>query len=140
MPTFSTDLLVYGAIAVAFMVFNYIVQKLSERARAEQAQEPEPEPAVEPMDESATDALGDLAWGRTPETLRPEYLAFETARGPSVRTSAPDVVHDAVHALYRPPHPVRERLRDTSELRKAMVLMAVLGPCRAHQEPGADGR
>ena len=53
MPTVSTDLLVYGAIAVAFMVFNYIVQKLSERARAEQVQEPEPEPAFEPMDEPA---------------------------------------------------------------------------------------
>ncbi len=136
MPTFSTDLLVYGAIAVAFMVFNYIVQKLSERARAEQ----ELEPAVEPVDESATDALSDLEWGRAPETLRPEYLAFDTARGPSVRASVPDGVHDSIHALYRPPHPVRERLRDASELRQAMVLMAVLGPCRAHQEPGADGR
>lgn len=138
MPTVSTDLLVYGAIAVAFMVFNYIVQKLSERARAEQAQAPEP--AVEPMDESANDALGDLEWGRTPATLRPEYLAFDTARLPSVTASAPDVAHDGVHALYRPPHPIRERLRDSSELRQAMVLMAVLGPCRAQQEPGADGR
>ena len=139
MPTFSTDLLVYGAIAVAFMVFNYIVQKLSERARAEQVQEPEP--AFEPMDEVATDALGELEWGRTPATVRPEYFSFDDAvRSPGERASPPDVVHDSVHALYRPPHPIRERLRDASELRKAMVLMAVLGPCRAHQGPDADGR
>ncbi len=138
MPTVSTDLLVYGAIAVAFMVFNYIVQKLSDRARAEQVQAPEP--AVEPMDESATDALGDLEWGRTPATLRPEYLAFDAARSPSVRVAPADVARDAVHALYHRPHPLTERLRDASELRQAMVLMAVLGPCRAHQEPDADGR
>jgi hypothetical protein len=136
MPSFSTDLLVYGAIAVAFMVFNYIVQKLSAKTRPEQAQAP----TVEQMDEPEVDALGDLEWGRMPATLRPEYLAVDTARGPLVRATPPDVVHDAIHALGRRPHPVRERLREASDLRQAMVLLTVLGPCRANQEPDANGR
>lgn len=136
MPAFSTDLLIYGAIAVAFMVFNYIVQKLSDRARGEQV----PEAATEPMDEREADVLGDLEWGRAPETLRPEYLAFGTATGPAVRAKPFDPVHGAVHSLSLRPHPVRERLRDASDLRQAMVLMAVLGPCRANQEPDDNGR
>ena len=121
MERFPVELLyVLGFIAI--VLFNYIAQRAARRRRKEadaQAQTAPPPVEEEPLED---------IWGRNPApsptpapVLAPRPAAVPTAAEPP--------------AQQRRSHPLRARLQDKLELRRAVVLMMVLGPCRSQQPP-----
>ena len=110
MPGSASELLFYGLIVAGFLLFNYVTQQLAKKARQEQSEAP-PE-----------DGPPEDIWGRAPAAPQdtPEPFA------PAVPVRSADA-------------PARSRRRTTSgslfrtrkDLRHAVVLMTVLGPCRA---------
>ncbi|HEX6318219.1 MAG TPA: hypothetical protein VFZ84_05040 [Burkholderiales bacterium] len=114
MERFPVELLYVLAI-VGFFLFNMLAQRAARRRQqAEQAAQPEP---------VAEETLEDV-WGRTP--------APPPAPAPVVLAPPPP---PPVRAAPRRMHPVRALLNDPRDLRRAVVLMMVLGPCRAQEPP-----
>jgi hypothetical protein len=123
MERFPVELL-YVLAFVGFILFNYFVQQARRRRQEEQAQA-QAQPAPPPVEE---EILEDI-WGRTPTP------APAPAPPPPVlaaRPAAPPIA--AQPPAPRRTHPVRALLHDKRDLRRAVVLMMVLGPCRS-QEP-----
>src|SRR5688572_2788835 len=122
MERFPVELLyVLGFIAI--VLFNYIARRAaSRRQQQEQAEQPvAPEPAP------VADAPLEDIWGRS--------AAAAPAPVPLV---APRPAPPAARAEPRRPrriHPARALLKDKRDLRRAVVLMMVLGPCRAQEPP-----
>lgn len=151
------DLLIYGALFLVWLLFNWIASRAKGAKRARRAAEharstpsyatPVPQPA--PL---------DTEWGRAPPAAQPEparapatvwaplpddlpsYVAAPTPSPAAVRERAPERVRQRVteRVRERTAQPValarRPRLRSPADLRAAMVLTAVLGPCRAQQD------
>jgi hypothetical protein len=122
MERIPTELL-YVLAFLAIILFNFIAQRAARRRQQqEQAEEPAPpEPAP------AEDAPLEDIWGRT--------AAPAPASAPVV---APRPAPAAVRAEPPRPrrlHPARALLKDKRDLRRAVVLMMVLGPCRAQEPP-----
>jgi len=138
------ELLVYGFMFGAFLLFNYISQQAARRRREQQRQEHEVIEAQRGYAEQAgvptADPLGQ-AWGRAPEAVpyevAPAFREEVLARAPRVAAAAP-------RPVFAPPARVGRRrtkrhfLRTRQDLRDAVVAMTVLGPCRALQpyDPG----
>jgi hypothetical protein len=117
MERFPVELL-YVLAFVGFILFNYIVQRAARRRQQEEQAQAPAQPPPPPAEE---EPLEDY-WGRTaapPPPPRPVLVSQPLpAAPPTPRRS----------------HPVRALLKDKRDLRRAVVLMMVLGPCRA-QEP-----
>jgi predicted lipid-binding transport protein (Tim44 family) len=116
--------LIYVLIFLGIVAFNFMRQLAARRRQQEeeaQAQEAVPAPAEEQR-------LEDI-WGRTP-------AAAPAAPAPAaiVPRPAPPAVRAEPPAPRRL-HPVRALLKDRRDLRRAVVLMMVLGPCRAQEPP-----
>ena len=114
MPGSASELLFYGLIIAGFLLFNYVTQQLAKKARQEQAEAlPLPPPGAVPPED---------IWGRAP----------------AAAPATPEPVAPAV-PVRRAEAPAQPRRRMTSgilfrtrkDLRHAVVLMTVLGPCRA---------
>ena len=121
MERFPTELLyVLGFIAI--VLFNYMAQRAARRRQQqEQAQQPvPPEPA--PVEQ---EPLEDI-WGRS-AAAAPAPVAVVGPR------PAPPAAREP--RLPRRIHPARALLKDKRDLRRAVVLMMVLGPCRAQEPP-----
>ncbi len=127
----KSELLIYVVILVAVVAFNYVMQMLAKRARAmqerQQAQDPQQEPARQyPGDD---DEL-DVAWGRSEQATLPAAVTQ-----PAEAQSAQSARHvDAVvPARARAPRRTATSalLRSRQDLRHAIIVMTVLGPCRA---------
>jgi hypothetical protein len=118
MERFPVELLyVLGFIAI--VLFNYFAQRAARRRQQEeQAQAQAAPPPVE------EELLEDI-WGRTP-TRAP-------APAPAPRPAALPIA--AQPPAPRRTHPVRALLHDKRDLRRAVVLMMVLGPCRSQEPP-----
>ncbi len=130
MPKSGSELLFLALIIGGFMLFNYFAQQLAKKAREQQEaekaargqQEGEAAEASAPPPEDAP--LEDI-WGRTPAPL------------PAAPAPVPAPVARAEpEARAAPPRPSRKRtgtrlFRTRKDLRHAVVLMTVLGPCRA---------
>jgi hypothetical protein len=117
MERFPVELLyVLGFIAIV-LLFN-----LAQRAarRRQQAEETHAAPPAAPPPE---EPLEDI-WGRTPAAAR--------ASAPVARV-APLPAPSAAPSRRR--FPVRALLDDRRGLRRAIILMTVLGPCRAQEPP-----
>lgn len=118
MERFSFDLLVYVLLFAGIVLFNFVRRRLARRSR----QAPPPA-AAETAPPSAT------AWGRVPET----EVEPEIRRGPAIRTTP--------MPMAAPPQVGRRRaqplFRSRAELRRAIIGMTVLGPCRAQDPPDA---
>ena len=113
MERFPVELL-YALAIVGFFLFNMLAQRAARRRqREEQAAQPEPV-AEEPLED---------VWGRT---LPPTPLP-----APVVLAPPPPPVSIAPRRM----HPVRALLNHPSDLRRAVVLTMVLGPCRAQEPP-----
>jgi hypothetical protein len=113
------ELLIYGLIFLGFVLFNNVMQAVKrsrqqqEHERAQQ-QEAAPPPEDEPM---------EYLWGQTPQPDAPPAAAY-VEPGPRVEaiaTPAPSPRLTAPRALFR----------STQDLRHAIVVVTVLGPCRA---------
>lgn len=127
MPSFDSDLLLYGLLAVAFLFFNYFVEWLRRKAQEQAVPEQETRAQDGPSGLPPADAgLEEHAWGRAPELARSladvpeEVLATARAAAPTPRPTT------------KPRAPF---FQSTRELRHAIVAMTVLGPCRALEPP-----
>jgi hypothetical protein len=114
MPKSGSELLFLGLIIAGFMLFNYLAQQVAKKAREQQeaAAAAPPPPEDEPLED---------VWGRAPAPP-------PAAPAPVARAVPPPQA--------RPPLPPRRRsvarlFRTRKDLRHAIVLMTVLGPCRA---------
>jgi hypothetical protein len=116
MERFPPELL-YVLIFLGIVVFQFFARRLQQRAQqAEEAARPAPPAAEEPP-------LEDV-WGRTPvRTEVPQPVAaLAPPPAPPVASAPPS---------SRRLHPARALLGNPRDLRRAVVLMMVLGPCRA---------
>jgi hypothetical protein len=110
----GSELLVYGLIIAGFLLFNYFAQKLARKAREQQAAA---EQAAQALPEEAVEQLEDI-WSRAREAQ------LATIQAPGQRAPMPA-------AAPPPPAATRRLFRTRQDLRHAIVLMTVLGPCRA---------
>jgi hypothetical protein len=125
--------LIYLVVFAGFVLFNWLAQQATQRRQQEEqarAGEPAQEPDEPPPFEAEPDPPEFNNWGRRP------------AAGPA---PAPAPVPDARPSLAAPsvarrPHPVRELLKGRSDLRRAVILAMVLGPCLAQEPPGEGKR
>ena len=123
MDRFPVELL-YVLAFVGFILFNYFVQKATRRRQEEEASAQE-QAAAEAAPPGEDEPLEDI-WGRTP--------APAPAPAAPPRPAAPSIAVRPQPPAARPIHPVRALLRDKRDLRRAVILGMVLGPCRS-QDP-----
>jgi len=113
----GSELLVYGLIIAGFLLFNYLAQKLAKKAREQQ--EAAEREAADALPEEPEEELDD-PWGRRHATA----VQLPEPR-PAPRVAAPPGRRAATRRLFR----------TRQDLRHAIVLMTVLGPCRALEPP-----
>ena len=117
--------IIYVLVFLGFVLFNVLTQMARRRQQSE-AEAGEPRDAAdEPPLAAEPEPLEDI-WGRIPA---PQPVA---ATPP---LAAPRPAPLLAPAPPRRVHPVRALLRDRNDLRRAVVLMMVLGPCRAQDPP-----
>lgn len=140
----DNNLLIYGLLFLAIIGFNLFKQFAAARAEQRRRQQqaaaaqgmPQPDPEADPV------ALTESDWGRPPEAepvpeLRPVPAL---ARKPA---SARSQSGPAIGAI-RPPRPSERRrarhrmFQHRRALRDGIVMMTVLGPCRALQPYDQD--
>lgn len=118
MRDFPFELVVYALVFLGIVVFNYLVQRLARRV---QQRQPAPELPM-PGEEQPL----DTGFGRTPRAAALPEEVLAARRAPPPRPAPAPV-----------PRPARaDRLfRSRDDLRRAIVAMTVLGPCRAQDPP-----
>jgi hypothetical protein len=122
MERFPVELLyVLGFIAI--VLFNFIAQRAARRRQQEEQAQAQPAPA--PVE---AELLEDV-WGRTPAPAPAPAPAPVLAPRPEALPIA------AQPPAPRRTHPVRALLHDKRDLRRAVALMMVLGPCRSQEPP-----
>jgi hypothetical protein len=121
--------LLYVLAFIGFILFNYFVQKAARRRREEEQAQAAPQPAP-PLAEE--ELLEDI-WGRTPTPAPAPAPAPTPAPVLAPRPAALPIA--AQPPAPRRAHPVRALLHDKRDLRRAVVLMMVLGPCRSQEPP-----
>jgi hypothetical protein len=124
MERIPTELLYVLAIA-GYFIFSYFAQRAA-RNRQQQEQPPVEEAAAPPA--ALEEQLPEEIWGRPPATPVAPAVAAAIPRPPAPRVQA------AAPASRRV-HPARALLQDKRDLRRAVVLMMVLGPCRSQEPP-----
>ena len=113
----TTRLLVLGLIVIGFMLFNHFAQQAARRLREQQ------EAAAQAAATAAAEqeeGLEDI-WGRPVAPPPAPPAPIETAPAPRAASAAPVPPPRAAHTLFRTPQ----------DLRHAIVVMTILGPCRA---------
>ena len=115
----GSRLLIIGLIIAGFMLLNHFAQRAAARLR-EQQEAAQREAAARATATEEEQELEDI-WGR-PAPAPP--VPVEAAPAPHVAAPAAVSV-PAAHALFRTPQ----------DLRRAIVAMTVLGPCRAQEPP-----
>lgn len=123
MGKFPPELLIIILIG-GLLLLNFLAQRVA--ARQQQQQQEEMAKQAEPP--APDEPLPDI-WGRTqpaPAAALPAMPVRPVAEPPI-----------AVHARARR-HGARSFLQGRSNLQRAMVVMTVLGPCRAMEPPAGD--
>jgi hypothetical protein len=163
MRELSGEFLIYVLIFIGIMAFNYFLQQSARRRRQEeQAQEQAQQEALQQEGGPASDEPLPDVWGRKP-SAPDEELPEVWKRKPSAQDEAlpdfwgrkaPASVARAVPAMsaerghrtgapafVQPPRraPSGALFGSRRDLRRAIVLMTVLGPCRA-EDPPAERR
>ena len=118
--------LIYLLVFGAFVLFQFLLKRFAKRPQPEALEEkPLTQEAPVPEDE----ALPEI-WGRPPVTpVVAPVLAERVARSEALAASA---------AIARRRSAARALLGTKLDLRRTIVIMTVLGPCRAQEPP--DGR
>ena len=120
MERVPTELL-YLLVFFAIIVLNVIARQAARRRQQQEQAEPPPVPAPAP----AEDAPLEDIWGRSPAPAPMPVAAAPTA------PPAAAVRRQSARRI----HPVRALLKERRDLRRAVVLTMVLGPCRAQEPP-----
>jgi hypothetical protein len=123
MERFPIELL-YVLAFFGFILFNHLMRKAARRRKQD---EPPQAPEVEPPTAAPPEEPLDDYWGRT------SVPAPATAPATTARPAPPPP--PAAAPARRRAHPVRALLNDKRDLRRAMILAMVLGPCRAQEPP-----
>ena len=121
----GSELLVYGLIIAGFLLFNYLAQRLAKKAREQQEaaeREAAEREAAQAPPVAQQEALEDI-WGRLPAAPVTAVQMPEQRQAP--RAAPPPGRPAATRRLFR----------TRQDLRHAIVLMTVLGPCRALEPP-----
>jgi hypothetical protein len=113
----GSRLLILGLIVIGFMLFNHFAQQAARRMR--ERQEAAARAAADAAAAQEEEAVLEDIWGRPVPPPRP-LVPIETAPAPRAGPAAPPPAR-AAHPLFRTPQ----------DLRRAIVVMTVLGPCRA---------
>jgi hypothetical protein len=111
----GSELLVYGLIIAGFLLFNYLAQRFARKLREQQEAAERAAAQAQPV--QAQEELENV-WSRSPAE-QPAAVYAPEPRAP-VPAAAPP-----------PPAVTRRLFRTREDLRRAIVLMTVLGPCRA---------
>jgi len=122
METFPEEL-IYILIFGAILLFQYVMQRFARRRQSEAPQE-EPLPQEEPIPQE--EPLPEI-WGRAPAIPAGSPVLVE-------RVGRSKALAAAVAIPRRRPA-VRSLLGGRRELRRAIVIMTILGPCRAQEPP-----
>lgn len=117
MRDFPFELVVYALIFLGIVVFNYLVQRLARRAQQRQ-----PAPEL-PMPEEERPL--DTGFGRSPRAAALPEEVLAARRAPPRATPAPAPRRTRADRLFG----------SRDDLRRAIVAMTVLGPCRAQDPP-----
>lgn len=155
----GAELFALGLLALGWIIFQVLrrvftpprpLGTIADEEPAESAQ-PQPQP---PMREAPL----DTGWGRAPEPPAPflqppvasEPFRWSVDAAQAELETSREVARRQARARQQQledrkqaRHPHRPQLRNTHDLRNAVVLAAVLGPCRAldpYQPPDASGR
>lgn len=133
----DNELLIFGLLFLAIVGFNVFKQFLAARAQQQRRQQqasvaqqaPQAEPDAQPF------VLTESDWGRAPEPAAPRELPLEVQRKikPEAAKPAPRAARDTTRPIMqavrrRPRHRLFQSRR---ALRDGIVMMTVLGPCRA---------
>jgi|SRR5918999_366226 hypothetical protein len=121
MERFPVELL-YVLAFLGIILFNYLAQRAARRRQQQEKNRAALSP-VAPAAPSIEEELPEDVWGRS-ATRPPSPPAPVLVPRPAPPPPAP-----------RRLHPVRTLLKDKRDLRRAVVLTMVLGPCRAQEPP-----
>jgi hypothetical protein len=117
MNRFPVEMLVYLAIVAAVFLFNYFAQRVAQWQKEQEALRPTERPPEPRRAETLRRA--------PPVPVSRPAVATTTARAPR------EALDRSVTAKRRTN--VRSYLKGHQNLRRAVIIMTVLGPCRAQQ-------
>jgi hypothetical protein len=132
MDRFPIELLFYAALFAVILLFNYAARRAASQRREPQPQQETPEywndEAPPPQQPYAREESGSEFWGVRPTAVVTPLTpaAVDRAEHPRPAGTAP---------LRRKRYTRRSLLGSKRDLRRAIVLMAVLGPCRGTESP-----
>ncbi len=124
MNKFSPDLLIYILIIGGVLLFNFLTQRAAARRQQEEEAAKQAEPPA--PDEPLPDIWGSA---QTAPAAEPQPVALPV---PARVRAAPLVAAEVRHRRSA----ARSLLKGTRNLQRAMVVLTVLGPCRAMEPPG----
>lgn len=113
----GSRLLIIGLIIAGFMLFNHFARQAARRLHEQQ------EAAAREAAPEEEEGLEDI-WGRP---------AAPPSRAPAPHEAAP--APRSVPATPPPARAAHPLFRTRQDLRRAIVAMTVLGPCRAQEPP-----
>lgn len=116
--------LLYALLFAAVLLLQYLMKRFGGRPQPDDALQEAPGPEEQPL---AREASVPGKWGRVPEVPAVSLTAAQRA----ARLEAPA----ASAAIQRPRAAARSLLTGGQDLRRAIVAMTVLGPCRAQEPP-----
>lgn len=115
MNEFPPELLIYAAIFIGILLFNYFVQRI---AKWQKQQEELPRPEARPREQRRVETV---------RRVRPAPVLRSVPAMPDVRSRRLET------PVVRRRPVARSFLRGRQNLRRAIVVMTVLGPCRAEK-------
>lgn len=119
----KSNLLIYGLFIAGYLLFNFLMQQVARRARQQRERAQQEQAQQGAVLTSADGPLDDL-WGRggQQEETHEHVATVEPARKP---------VETLAGTAPAPRLSPNTLLRSRQSLRDAIVVMTVLGPCRA---------
>lgn len=139
----DSETFIYGLLFLAIVGFQVFKQFLAARAEQRRRQEAQARAAASgqqmPQEEPEPLELTDSDWGRPPEptppaTVRPRELQLVLKPEPAARQrQAPSGGSDRLVAAWQPARARHHLFHSRRALRHGIVMMTVLGPCRAVQ-------
>jgi hypothetical protein len=157
-----SELLVYGLIVAGIVVFNYFMQQSAQKAQREEARrKAEQRAEAAPADDSGdygwgrrptptvparTEEAAPYEWGAGPGTVvvpPVEYLGVKRQPGEQAlsleelraREARSRMEAERQRRAPRRKAETRRLFATRADLRRAVIAMTVLGPCRANEPP-----
>jgi hypothetical protein len=119
----KSNLLIYGLFIAAYLLFNFLMQQLAAKRARQQRERVQQEQAQQDASMTSADEPLDELWGRGGQ--------HEEAREPVVTVEPARRRVETIGGTAAPRLSPKALLRSRQSLRDAIVVMTVLGPCRA---------